>query len=143
MVLAKPLPLPTPPVAVNDTWPLNPNGTTSISGPGVLTNDQANCSVPLVLTVITLPTKGSVVLNSNSFVYTTTTLPIDNDLFQYQVDCGGLTSTAWVRLSGPGALGFRGLSPMRVSSANIGKWHTHINLHTVCALTTVMHVLSR
>src|SRR6185369_13802690 len=59
------------PVANNDTYTVNEDGTLNIPAAGVLTNDTDVDGNPLTAVLVTGPTNGSLTLNANgSFTYT-------------------------------------------------------------------------
>ncbi len=85
-----------PPVANADSYSVNQNTTLTVAvGSGVLANDTDPSSLSLTAVVGTLPSHGSLTLNSDgSFTYTPTNAFHGSDSFTYQASDGSLTSSA-------------------------------------------------
>ncbi|HSH02561.1 MAG TPA: LamG-like jellyroll fold domain-containing protein, partial [Anaerolineae bacterium] len=92
---------PTPPVANDDTYSLSNSEATTISAPGVLSNDDDVNDDPLTAVLLTSPTTGTLQLNPDgSFTYTPTFGSKYTTSFTYQASDGSLTSnTATVTLN--------------------------------------------
>ncbi len=95
-----------PPVAVNDSYSMNPSTPTVIStlfvpAAGVLANDTDPQSLPLVATIVSGTSNGSLILNSNgSFNYTPQVGFVGTDSFTYQAANGyGLSNVATVTIT--------------------------------------------
>ena len=74
-----------PPVAVNDSYSLNENTTLTTSAPGVLLNDTDADKDPLTAVLLTGPSNGTLILNTNgSFTYTPAHNYVETDSFTYQ-----------------------------------------------------------
>ncbi|HEV3340535.1 MAG TPA: Ig-like domain-containing protein, partial [Pirellulales bacterium] len=89
------------PIAADDAYSLNENGTLSVAAPGVLANDTAANSTPLSAVLVTGPSHGSLTLNADgSFSYTPAASFSGTDSFIYDDTEGSLTSnTATVTLT--------------------------------------------
>ena len=85
-----------PPVAVNDAYSLNEDGSRSVLAPGVLVNDSDPDGNPITvkLPVATLPAHGSLSINANgSFTYTPAANFNGTDSFTYRATDGSADST--------------------------------------------------
>ncbi len=90
----------TPPTAVDDGYSATAGVTLSVSqADGVLANDS-DPDDPMTAQLLTSPSHGSVTLNSDgSFDYTSTPTYFGQDTFTYQVNAGGATASATVRVT--------------------------------------------
>ena len=83
-----------PPLAVDDTYTVNGNGTVAVPAPGVLANDSDPNYLPLTAVPIVGPANGALTLNADgSFMYTPTTGFQGADTFFYSAFNGALSST--------------------------------------------------
>ena len=81
------------PVAANDSYSVNEDGSLTASAPGVITNDNDVDGDPLTAALVSGPSNGGLVLNANgSFVYTPNANFNGNDSFTYRVNDGVLNS---------------------------------------------------
>ncbi len=90
-----------PPTASADSYTTTRNTALTITGQGVLTNDTDPENNALTANLLTTPTKGTVVFNSNgTFIYTPNANYVGSDSFTYRASDGiGNSSPATVRLS--------------------------------------------
>lgn len=80
---------PEAPVAVNDTYHALRNTVLNVQPAGILTNDTANSTNPLTITVVSQPTSGSVVVQPNgSFAYTPANNFLGTVTFTYRLNNG-------------------------------------------------------
>ena len=87
------VPVPLAPVASNDAYSINENGTLTVAAPGVLANDTDPNGLPLSAVLQTSATHGTVSLNANgSFVYVPTTNYFGTDSFTYVANDGKFSS---------------------------------------------------
>ncbi|MGB2741027.1 MAG: tandem-95 repeat protein [Cognaticolwellia sp.] len=90
------------PIAVNDTYGVEPNGQISAANTNLLSNDSDidGDDLQISTTPITAPEKGTVTINADgSFFYQSTGVLSDNDQFVYQIlDGFGGTASATVTI---------------------------------------------
>ncbi|XGV98850.1 MAG: Ig-like domain-containing protein [Leptolyngbya sp. BL-A-14] len=78
-----------PPIANTDSYSTTRNTALIVSGQGVLTNDTDPQNIALTANLLTTPTSGSVVFNSNgTFTYTPNANFVGTDSFTYQASDG-------------------------------------------------------
>ena len=83
----------TPPTAVNDSYAVNANTSSTIQAPGVLNNDDDPEDDSLTAVLVTGPSHGTLSLNSDgSFTYTPTSGYVGTDSFTYTANDGLATS---------------------------------------------------
>ena len=84
-----------PPVASDDSYSVNEDGTLNVAAPGVLANDtDVNTNVVLTASLVSGPTNGILTLNADgSFVYTPTPLFFGTDTFVYKASDGFTNSS--------------------------------------------------
>ena len=91
-----------PPVASDDSYSVNEDGTLNVAAPGVSANDtDVNTNVVLTASLVSGPTNGILTLNADgSFVYTPTPLFFGTDTFVYKASDGFTnSSTATVTIT--------------------------------------------
>ncbi len=92
------------PVAVNDNYAVNEDGTLTVSGNGVLGNDTDADGDPLTANVLTGPAHGSLNFNANgSFTYTPAANFSGSDSFTYRANDGtanGNVATVQITVTG-------------------------------------------
>jgi peptidoglycan/xylan/chitin deacetylase (PgdA/CDA1 family) len=82
-----------PPVAVNDSYNITANIPLDFAAPGVLSNDSDSEGVALTVQLVSGPSHGTIVLNSNgSFVYTPAAGYVGSDSFTYRANDGTYSS---------------------------------------------------
>lgn len=96
-----PAPVNNPPTAANDAYTLDQDTTLTKAAPGLLANDSDPNNDALTAVIVTNPTQGVMVLNTNgSFTYTPNSGFSGTDSFTYQASDGKANSeTATVTLS--------------------------------------------
>jgi Bacterial Ig domain/Cadherin-like domain len=96
------------PTAQNDSYVAQTGTSLTVSAPGVLTNDTAGVGGSLTATLVSGPTNGTLVFNTDgSFTYTPTNNFTGVDYFTYQAINGSLTSsvaTVIISVTVPGEL---------------------------------------
>ena len=85
--------MPTPPVAVNDSYSTDQGTPLTVAAPGVLSNDTDPQGKALTAQLVSGPDKGTLTLNTDgSFTYTPVANYVGSDSFTYQANDGSQTS---------------------------------------------------
>ena len=93
MVTITTRPVTDPPVALDDSYTVNGNGSISVPAAGVLANDTDPSSLPLTAVLVLAPDFGTLSLQANgSFIYTPTNGFQGVDSFQYKANNGTFDS---------------------------------------------------